>query len=53
MSDSMCLLARSKLTLVNLTHKLEEDIRGQMQDPDSLKVIKINSTLNNSENKIQ
>lgn len=49
----MCLLARSKLTLVSLTQKLEEDIRNEMDDPENLKVIKLNSTLNNSENKIQ
>ena len=56
-NNSLLLLARSKQTLSALTRQVENDIRQEMEektnDPDNIKVIKVNSTLNNSENKIQ
>lgn len=52
--NSMMVLARSKQTLNALMNQLENDIRLEMENPDQdLKVIKVNATLNNSENKIQ
>ena len=51
--NSMLLLGRSKKILHALTSQLESDIRAEVADPDKLKVIRLNSALNNSENKIQ
>ena len=52
-SASLLLHARSKQTLNALTLQVESDIRRQMGFENELKVIRVNSTLNNSENKIQ
>ena len=52
--NSLMVLARSKQTLHALMCQVENDIRKEIDDPDTnLRVIKVNSTLNNSENKIQ
>lgn len=53
-NNMLMLLARSKQTLHALMSQVENDIRKEIEDPDTnLRVIKVNSTLNNSENKIQ
>lgn len=50
----MLLLGRSKQTLIALTSQIENDIRKELDDPQqNLRVIRLNSALNNSENKIQ
>lgn len=45
-------MARSKQTLSSLLLQVEHDVRDKFYEDSNLLVIKINSTLNNSENKI-
>ena len=55
-NNSLLLLARSKQTLHALTSQVEKDIQEYMKDENenfTLTVIRVNSTLNNSEPKIQ
>ena len=48
------LLARAKQTLNAMMNQVENDIRRELgEDPDqNLRVIRVNATINNSENKI-
>ena len=54
-SNSMLILARSKQTLHALIQQIEVNIQREIYDKNrdaNLRVIKVNSTLNNSEPKI-
>jgi len=50
--SSLILMARSKQTNSSMLFQVENDIRLQMGDESNLQVVKVNSILSNSENKI-
>ena len=52
-NNSVMLLSRSKHNLRAVTLQAEREIRAMAGDDYNIKVVKVNSTLNNSENKIQ
>ena len=51
-NNSMLLLARSKQTLHSFISYATEEIKGQIDGGENLKVIRVNSILSNSETKI-
>ena len=50
--NSLILMARSKMTNSSMLQRVEMDIRREMIDDKNLVVIKVNSILSNSENKL-